>query len=92
MNLGVLVMTPIQPIFRRSALLGALQGVDLAPYQSYGVTDAGSLCLKYLLSKAPDVVLLPATSRPERVRSNAAVSGTPPLPPDLIRKLESAVG
>jgi aryl-alcohol dehydrogenase-like predicted oxidoreductase len=91
LNLGILAMTPIQPIFRRSALLGALRDVDLAPYRPYGVTDAGSLCLKYLLSKAPDVVLLPATSRPERVRSNAAVSGTPPLPPHLIRQLEAAV-
>jgi aryl-alcohol dehydrogenase-like predicted oxidoreductase len=91
LNLGILAMTPIQPIFRRSALLGALRGVDLAPYRQYGVTDAGSLCLKYLLSKAPEVVLLPATSRPERVRSNAAVSGTPALPPELIRQLEAAV-
>lgn len=91
LNLGVLVMTPIQPIFSRSSLLNALRGVDLAPYRPFGVTDAGSLCLKYLLSKAPEVVLLPATSRPERVRSNAAVSGTPPLPPDLIRRLEAAV-
>ena len=91
LNLGVLVMTPIQPIFRRSALLGALRGVDLAPYRQFGVTDAASLCLKYLISKAPEVVLLPATSRSERVHSNAAVSGTPPLPADLIRQLEATV-
>ncbi len=91
LNLGILVMTPIQPIFRRSALLGALRGLDLVPYREFGVTDTGGLCLKYLLSKAPDVVLLPATSRAERVRSNAAVSGTPPLPPELIRQLEAAV-
>jgi aryl-alcohol dehydrogenase-like predicted oxidoreductase len=89
LNLGVLVMTPISPIFRRQALLETLRGEDPAAYRAFGVSDAGSLCLKYLLSKAPDVVLLPATSRPERVRSNAAVSGTPPLPPDLIRRLES---
>jgi aryl-alcohol dehydrogenase-like predicted oxidoreductase len=52
------------------------------------VTDAGSLCLKYLLSKHPSAVLLPATSRLERVASNAAVSGTPPLPPEDLRRLE----
>jgi aryl-alcohol dehydrogenase-like predicted oxidoreductase len=92
MNLGILVMTPIQPIFARSSLLGALQGFDLAPYREFGVTDGGSLCLKYLLSKAPDAILLLATSKIERVHSNAAVSGAPPLPPDLIRKLEAAVG
>jgi aryl-alcohol dehydrogenase-like predicted oxidoreductase len=92
LNLGVLVMTPIQPIFRRAALLGALAGFDLAPYRPFGVSDAGSLCLKYLLSKDPAVVLLPATSRPERVRGNAAVSGTPPLPPELLRRVEQAAG
>ena len=91
-NLGVLVMTPIQPIFQRPALLGRLAGIDLAPFREYGVGDAGSLCLKYLLSKHPDVVLLPATSREERVASNAAVSGTPPLPPERIAWLERQVG
>jgi len=88
LNLGVLVMTPICPLFRRSGLLSALQDVDLSPWRPYGVTDAGSLCLKYLLSKHPTAVLLPATSRLERVASNAAVSGPPPLPPEEIARLE----
>lgn len=88
LNLGVLVMTPICPLFTRAGLLAKLKGVDLSPWRSLGVTDAGSLCLKYLLSKHPSAVLLPATSRLERVASNAAVSGTPPLPPDDIRRLE----
>ena len=57
LNLGVLVMTPMQPIFRRGELLGRLRKLDLAPYRRHGVSDAGSLCLKYLLSKHPDVVL-----------------------------------
>ena len=88
LNLGVLVMTPIRPLFRRGALLDRLKGLDLGPYRPYGVVDLGSLCLKWLLSKEPALVLLPATSRPERVASNAAVSGTPPLPPELMRELE----
>lgn len=91
MGLGVLVMTPIQPIFRREALLSALAGVDLRDFRPYGVSDVGSLCLKYLLSKDPQVVLLPATSRPGRVAANAAVSGTPPLPADMIERLEAAL-
>ena len=92
LSLGVLVMTPICPLFRRGALLDRLRGLDLAPYRPYGVSDAGSLSLKWLLSKDPTLVLLPATSRPERVASNAAVSGTPPLPANLMAELERRVG
>ncbi len=92
LNLGVLVMTPMQPIFRRSELLGRLRKLDLAPYRQHGVSDPGSLCLKYLLSKHPDVVLLPATSRPGRAASNAAVSGSPPLDADALAQLERLVG
>jgi aryl-alcohol dehydrogenase-like predicted oxidoreductase len=89
MNLGVLVMTPIRPLFSRSGLLAQLKAVDLSPWRELGVTDAGSLCLKYLLGKHPSAVLLPATSRLERVASNSAVSGTPPLPPEDLRRLEA---
>ena len=89
LNLGVLVMTPVCPMPSRAGLLAALRTVDLAPWRVLGVSDAGSLCLKYLLSKHPSAVLLPATSRPERIASNAAVSGTPPLPPADIQRLEA---
>jgi len=92
MNVGVLVMTPIQPMFRRTSLLQTLQQLDLTPFRDYGVTDAGALALKYLLSKDERVILLPATSRPERVRANAAVSDAPPLPPELIARVERHVG
>ncbi len=92
LNLGVLVMTPICPLFRRRSLLDALSGQDLAALKPFGVTDAGSLCLKYLLSKHPQAVLRPATSRLERVAGNAAVSGAPPLPPEWIGRLEGLFG
>ena len=91
MNAGVLVMTPIRPMFRRGEILDRLDRVDLTEYREFGVSDVGSLCLKYLLSKHPDMILIPATSRPERVASNAAVSGTPPLPPEVIGRLERLV-
>ncbi|MBI3992797.1 MAG: aldo/keto reductase [Candidatus Lambdaproteobacteria bacterium] len=90
-NIGVLVMTPICPLFRRGDLLGRLRGVPLEQFRDYGVGDLGSLCLQYLLSKNPTLVLLPATSKPARVASNGAVSGAPPLPPDLIDQLERHV-
>ena len=90
-GIGVLVMTPICPLFRRDELLGKLKGIDLAEFEPYGVSDLGSLCLKYVLSKDPHLILLPATSKPERVISNAAVSGAPALPVDLMRLLERHV-
>lgn len=91
-NIGVLVMTPICPLSGRRELLNRLRRVELSPYQEFGVRDAGGLCLKWLLSKAPEGILLPATSRVERVRSNTAVSGTPDFPPDELKRLEQAIG
>ena len=91
-NIGVLVMTPICPLSRRKELLNRLRGVELLPYQEFGVFDAGGLCLKWLLSKVPEGILLPATSRADRVRSNTAVSGTPNLPPDELWRLEQTIG
>lgn len=92
MGLGVLVMTPIHPQHRRGTLTSPLAKLDLARYADHGVTDAGSLCLKWLLSKDARVVPIPATSRPERVHSNAAVSGTPPLRPEAMQAIERALG
>ncbi len=89
MNAGVLVMTPIRPMFRRTEILHRLSRVDLGEYREFGVSDVGSLCLKYLLSKHADMILIPATSRAGRVASNAAVSGTHPLPPEVIARLEA---
>ena len=92
MNLGVLVMTPMQPIFNRKSLLQALAGLDLAPFRPFGIQDAGGVCLKWLLDRHPRVVLLPATSRPERVVTNAAVTGQPPVPPELWARAERLLG
>lgn len=91
-NIGVLVMTPICPLFARAELLNRLGRIELSAYQEFGVRDVGGLCLKWLLSKYPEGILLPATSKTERVRSNAAVSGTPDLPPEELARLEHAVG
>lgn len=88
LGIGVLVMTPICPLFDRRALLARLTDVDLAPLKPFNVVDVGSACLKYVISKHPGVVLLPATGRVERVVSNAAVSDAPPFPPEVIAELE----
>lgn len=91
LNIGVLIMTPICPLFGRGTLLDRLKGIDLAPYREYGVADLGGLCLKWLLSKNPDVILLPATSKSARVASNTAVSDTPLLPAEEVARLEKVV-
>jgi aryl-alcohol dehydrogenase-like predicted oxidoreductase len=91
LGLGVLAMTPISPLGGRDALLARLEGLDLEPLRPFGVADYGTVCLKYLVSKSPGVVLLPATGRPARVTSNAAVSDSPPFPSEVLRALEQRV-
>jgi aryl-alcohol dehydrogenase-like predicted oxidoreductase len=89
LNLGVLVMTPLCPIFDRNRLLRVIQRHDLKFLQPYGVTTPGQALLKYLLAKAREVILLPATSRIERVRENAAAAEDPCLPDEAVRQLEA---
>ncbi|MGE0820895.1 MAG: aldo/keto reductase [Candidatus Binatia bacterium] len=88
LNMGVLVMTPICPIFDRNSLLQPLQAHDLSFLQPYGITTPGQTLLKYLLAN-PDVgTLLPATSRLDRVKENTDVADGPALPPEILRRLE----
>ena len=88
-NMGVLIMTPLCPIFQRSQLLGVLQQHDLSFLEPYGVTTPGQALLAYLLTKSEDAVLLPATSRLERVRENTAVGKMTALPQPVIAQLEA---
>ncbi len=88
-NMGVLIMTPLCPIFNRSQLLGVLHQHDLSFLEPYGVTTPGQALLAYLLAKSEDAVLLPATSRLERVRENATAGGIAALPQQAVRQLEA---
>jgi aryl-alcohol dehydrogenase-like predicted oxidoreductase len=88
LNIGVLVMTPIAPIFARNKLLQPLQRQDLTFLRPYGVSTPGQALLKYALAN-PDVAsLLPATSRLERVTENAQSADGPVLSHDARRRLE----
>ncbi len=88
LNIGVLVMTPIAPIFDRSRLLRPLQNQDLSFLAPYGVTTSGQALLKYVLAH-PDVsTLLPATSQLERVTENTKSADGSALPPEARRRLE----
>ena len=89
LNIGVLVMTPLCPMFNRTRLLRALERQGLSFLRPYGVTTPGQALLKYLLTN-PDVsTLLPATSRLERVRENTEIADGPVLPQGILRQLEA---
>lgn len=87
-NIGVLVMTPMCPIFNRSRLLHVLEQHDLSFLQSSGSTTPGQALLAYLLAKSDQSILLPATSRLERVRENALAGETSTLSQEAIAQLE----
>ena len=72
LDLGVLVMTPLSPISNRASLFDVLKSKDLTFLRPYGITTPGQALLAYLLAKSPQVVLLPATSRLNRVSENVA--------------------
>lgn len=88
MNLGVIVMTPIAPIFNRSLLLGPLSRADLSFLEPYGVRTPGQALLKYLLADPAVSAIIPATGKVERVAENAAASSGEPLPPEVCERLE----
>jgi aryl-alcohol dehydrogenase-like predicted oxidoreductase len=91
LNLGVLVMTPICPIFDRNRLLRVLQRQDLAFLHPYGITTPGQALLKYLLATSTVSTLIPATSRIDRVKENTVISDGPALPEALLRRLEGVM-
>ncbi len=88
MNLGVIVMTPISPMFQRAGLVRALAGKDLSFLAPYGVRTPGQALLKYLLADPAVSTVIPATGKVERVAENVAVSDGSPLPPEARARLE----
>jgi aryl-alcohol dehydrogenase-like predicted oxidoreductase len=75
LGLGVVVMRPMGGgggLVTRPPADG-----ELEPLREYGVTTWGQALLKWVLSDRRCHVAIPATSRPERVRENAA-AGAPP--------------
>lgn len=91
LNLGVLVMTPLCPIFDRNRLFRALQRHDLSFLRPYGISAPGQALLKYLLAN-PDVsTLLPATSKLDRVKENCEITDGPALPQEILRRLEGVM-
>ena len=89
LNMGVLVMTPICPLFSRTRLLRALERQDLSFLRPYGVTTPGQALLEYLLAKPEVSTLIPATSKLERVKEDTEIAEGPVLSQDALIKLEA---
>lgn len=73
LGLGVIVMRPLA----RGELLGRAPAHELAPLADFGIQTWAQALLKWALSDERVDVVIPATSRPERVAENAA-AGSPP--------------
>jgi aryl-alcohol dehydrogenase-like predicted oxidoreductase len=74
LNLGVILMRP----FGQGRLFTRLPSrADLAPLEPFGITTWSQALLKWGLSDTRCHVAIPATSKPERMRENAA-AGQPP--------------
>ena len=74
LGLGVVVMRP----FAEGGLLRRMPSAkDLEPLRAFGVRTWPQALLKWILSDARCHVVIPATSRPERMTENAA-AGRPP--------------
>jgi len=74
LGLGVVVMRPLGEgsLLRRSPPPGAL-----APLRPFGVSTWAEVCIKWVLSDVRCHTTIPATTRPEHLRLNAA-AGEPP--------------
>lgn len=82
LGLGVVVM---RPFGEGSLLRRAPSAEDLAPLREFGVTTWPQALLKWILSDRRCHVAIPATSRPEHMRQNAA-AGAPPWLGDAERE------
>jgi aryl-alcohol dehydrogenase-like predicted oxidoreductase len=74
LGIGVLVM---RPLGEGRLVTRPVSDRQLAPLRDYGVTTWAQALLKWILSDPRVSCVIPATSRPERMRENAA-AGEPP--------------
>jgi aryl-alcohol dehydrogenase-like predicted oxidoreductase len=80
MGIGVIVM---RPLGRGELVTGLKHQPDLAPLAGHGVHTWAQALLAWILSDHRVSVVIPATSRPERIVENAAAGQCDPLPQEL---------
>ena len=79
MGIGVIVM---RPVVKGTVVSGLKRQPDLAPLREYGIETWGQAALAWILADPRVSVLIPATSRPQRIIENAA-AGSVAIPPDV---------
>jgi aryl-alcohol dehydrogenase-like predicted oxidoreductase len=93
LGIGVIVMRPLG-VGRLAADLRSPP--DLSPLRECGIRTWAQALLAWILADPRVSVVIPATTRPERVAENAVAGALPPLSPDLRdhvrREAERCVG
>jgi aryl-alcohol dehydrogenase-like predicted oxidoreductase len=80
LGIGVIVMEPLGS----GRLVAGLKGrPDPAPLREYGVHTWAQALLAWVLADRRVSVVIPGTSRPERVAENAHAGSLPPMPAEL---------
>ena len=85
LGIGVIVM---QPLGVGRLVTGLRREPDLSPLETHGIKTWAQALLAWILADMRISVLIPATSRPERIRENAAVGASPVLPKELRTYIE----
>ena len=89
LNIGVIVMTPISPIFARGSLINKLSTKDISFLKEFGINTPGQALLKYLLSDPDISTIIPASSKIKRISENVLPSDEIFLDAESIKRLES---
>ncbi len=85
LGIGVIVM---QPLGVGRLVTGLRREPDLAPLRAHGIETWAQALLAWILADMRTSVVIPATSKPERIRENAAVGASPVLPKELRKYIE----
>ena len=73
----------MQPLDVGRLVTGFKREPDLSPLQAYGIETWAQALLAWILADNRVSVVIPATTKPARIRENAAVGGLPALPTEL---------
>ncbi len=79
-GIGVIVM---EPLGSGRLVKGLKSEPDLSPLQEYGIETWAQAMLAWLLADPRVSVVIPATSKPQRVFENAKAGSLPPLPQEM---------
>ena len=85
LDIGVIVMKPFDV---GRLVTGLKREPDLSPLRAHGIETWAQALLAWILADTRVSVVIPATSKPERIQENAAVGALPPLPKELRTYIE----